>query len=137
MRVILTALILMALGISLLGCISKPAVTSSTTTTPVVTSAAAGTFGALAADGQTVFQTSCVSCHGTSRALWGSAGQLSAYNTAQGLLSFIAATMPKNAPGSLSHQDYLNILSYLLIQNNTISSGTAFVESQLGSIALK
>ncbi len=45
--------------------------------------------------------------------------------------------MPPGATGSFSHQSYLNILSYLLVQNNDVSASTAFNESQLGSIVLK
>jgi len=45
--------------------------------------------------------------------------------------------MPLEAPGSLSHQDYLDLLCYLLVQNNYVSADTIFNESELSNITLK
>ena len=93
--------------------------------------------------GKTVFASHCSRCHGdqgqgvSAPAVIGTGAHLSKYNTAQGLLDFVDTTMPANNPGSLSHQDYLDVVSYLLTQDSDVSAGTAFDESQLGSITLK
>jgi polar amino acid transport system substrate-binding protein len=111
---------------------------------PVPSSAPAVlTVGKLAAAGETIFAKSCAGCHGTTGgggkapAITGASAHLDKYNTAQGLLDFVDTTMPANAPGSLSHQDYLDVVSYLLVQNNDVSADTTFDESQLSNIALK
>jgi hypothetical protein len=70
-------------------------------------------------------------------ALWGSSAKLARYNTAQGLSSFISTAMPQNSPGSLTHQQYLNVLAYILLQANDVSGSTAFDEGQLSGITLK
>jgi mono/diheme cytochrome c family protein len=119
--------------------------TNSTSTTSLTNTSSTGatTYESLAAQGKTVYTTSCASCHGNNGqganapALWGSGANLAKYNTAQGLLSFISATMPKTAPGSLSHQQYLNVLCNILVQGNQVTGSNAFNENQLGSITLK
>ncbi len=118
--------------------------TTTTTTSATSTTPAAPTFGQMSGAGNTVFAAKCSACHGangqgvTAPAVIGSGAQLAKYQTAQGLLAFIDTNMPFNAPGTLSHADYLNVLAYLLVQNQDVTAGTAFVnESQLGSIALK
>jgi cytochrome c len=110
--------------------------TSTTTTT-------ATTAGQQAVAGQTAFATYCARCHGdkgqgiTGPTLIGTGNTLDKYGTAQALLNFIDTTMPVNAPGSLSQQDYLDILSYLLVQNNFVSSSTALDASNLNNVTLK
>jgi hypothetical protein len=83
-------------------------------------------------------------CHGNNGqglglapALWGSGAQLAKYNNALGLLNYISANMPKNAPGGLSHQQYLSVLCFVLVQNNQVNPANEFNESQLGSVILK
>jgi cytochrome c len=134
--IVLSVLILLTL---LVACTSSPS-----SPTPSPTPASGGnTYGALSNAGTTIYNAKCASCHGTNGqgvdapALWGTGANLTRYNTAQGLLGYISATMPDNAPGSLSSQDYLDILAYLLIQNNDVSSSTTFDQSQLGNITLK
>ncbi|MDO8569119.1 MAG: c-type cytochrome [Dehalococcoidales bacterium] len=99
------------------------------------------TFGQMAIVGQTAYSGSCAACHGSqgqggsAQALIGSRARLAKYGNAQALLNYISRTMP---PGTtLPHQEYLNILSYLLMQNNDVSGGTPFDESQLSGIVLK
>jgi mono/diheme cytochrome c family protein len=148
MRAVLVILITATLIISLVGCTSsvQSTVTSSTKTTSIASTStslttsatsAAGTFGSLAQAGQLVYSSSCASCHSRTRVLWGTNSPLKDYTSAQRLMDYISAAMPMNAPGSLSHQDYLNVLSYLLMQNNAVSPADAFSESQLSSIVLK
>ncbi len=59
------------------------------------------------------------------------------YTTAQGLLNFVDAAMPLDAPGSLSHQEYLQLLSFLLTQNDDVSAGETFNEQGLAGVQLK
>jgi hypothetical protein len=66
----------------------------------------------------------------------GPGASLGKYITAQGLLEKIKNTMPSNAPGSLSHQEYLQITAYLLIQNNIVTPTTIFNETELKNIVL-
>jgi mono/diheme cytochrome c family protein len=119
---------------------STPSSTLTSTTQTVATSV---TFQSLAATGQSVYSSNCSTCHGNNGqganapALWGSGASLSKFKTATGLLGFISNTMPMNSPGSLSHQQYLDVLAYILTQDNQASPDTVFNESQLSGIALK
>jgi mono/diheme cytochrome c family protein len=114
---------------------------TSTPSTPPPSSAA--TAGELADMGKTVYANSCARCHGangegvSAKALIGPNAKLAKYGTAQGLLNFISKSMPFNAPGSLSPQQYLQVLSYILIQNNYVSPGTSLDASTLSGINLK
>jgi cytochrome c len=110
--------------------------TSSTITTPV-------SYAQYSSAGQTVYVKSCASCHGDqgqgtkAPAIIGSNASLSKYNTAKGLLDKISTTMPMSAPGTLSHQEYLQLLAYILSGNKLVAPNTLFSESQLISITLK
>jgi cytochrome c oxidase subunit 2 len=112
-----------------------------TTATPTTT--ASYTSGQLALFGQGFFSISCARCHGSSGqggsapALTGQGNGLSKYGTAQGLLSFMSTAMPLDAPGSLAHEQYIDLLSFILVQDGFMQSGTPFVESNMASIALK
>jgi alcohol dehydrogenase (cytochrome c) len=129
------------------GCSST---TSTTATSPPAsmpplssTPASGPTYGSLSQQGQVVYSNNCAGCHGangqgiTAPAIIGASANLGKYNTGKGLLDFISAAMPLSSPGSLSHQDYLNVLSYLLVQNNYAFPATAFNESALANIQLK
>jgi len=93
--------------------------------------------------GQTVFSANCATCHGATGgggvgpALWGSGAALAKYTTAQGLLNKMATTMPQSSPGSLTHEQYLDVLAYVMVQGNQVTGSTAFVESGLSGITLK
>ena len=73
----------------------------------------------------------------TAPTLIGTNTNLAAYNNAQGLLNFIDTQMPIRAPGSLSQEQYLQVLSFLLLQNNLVAPGTVLDSSKLSSIMLK
>jgi hypothetical protein len=45
--------------------------------------------------------------------------------------------MPFNNPGSLSQQQYFQVLGYLLVENNIVTASTAIYPSQLAAIMLK
>ena len=116
----------------------------STATSPPPTSTATGTTaGELAAVGKTVYAGHCAKCHGdqgqgiTGPVLIGASNTLDKYGTAQGLLNFIDTAMPLDAPGSLGQQDYIDLVAFLLVQNNYIAAGAALSESLLPNITLK
>ena len=122
-------------------------------TSPIPASPAPGqiaTFQQLASTGSTVFANSCAVCHGTNGqggvgpALWGPNATLGKYagttlfnNNAQAMLNFISTNMPLSAPGSLTHQQYIDLLCYILIQDNQVSSSNTFNENQLANITLR
>ncbi len=101
------------------------------------------TFGQVAVLGKPAYADSCASCHGingegvVAPALWGPQSNLKKYNNASTLLTFVSTNMPAGAPGSLSHGAYLDILGYLLVQNDAVSSNTTFDANQLSGIILK
>jgi alcohol dehydrogenase (cytochrome c) len=143
---ILTLLMLTA------ACSSKSATTTTTTTntTTATSTASSATFQTLSASGQGVFSASCAGCHGANGqggagpALWGSGATLGTYkgntifnSNAQDMLTFVSTKMPLSAPGSLTHQQYIEVLSNILVQGNQVSGSTTFNESQLSSITLK
>jgi len=130
-------------------CSSKSS--TSTNSAPASSSTtAAATFQTMSAAGQSVYSGKCAGCHGANGqggsgpALWGSAATLGTYNgntlfakNAQDMLNFISTKMPLSAPGSLTHEQYLDVLSYILVQGNQVSGSSAFNESQLNSVTLK
>jgi cytochrome c len=148
MRYIIPLVFILALVMTFAGCASA-ATSPPNSQTPADTSAAptasaAGeTFGQIATAGKTVYASKCAGCHGdngqgvTAPAVMGANAQLSKYNTAQGLLDYISISMPFNAPGKLSRQEYLNVLSFLLVQNNLVPSGNPFDSNQLNTLQLK
>ncbi len=116
---------------------------TSTSATPTTTGGAR-TFGQLADAGVTVFASRCAGCHGNQGqggsvgpAIIGVNAGLDNYATAQGLLDFISAYMPQSAPGSLPHEEYLNVLGFLLVRNDLISPAFTFEESKLQQIPLE
>ena len=118
--------------------------TSSTTTSVATTTPGQLHFAQLADAGKRVFAASCAGCHGnngqgaTAPALIGSSAQLGKYGTALGLLNFIDTNMPLSGPATLSHGDYVDVLAYLLLQNNYVTQTTLYInEGQLGAITLK
>ncbi len=114
------------------------------------TPAPTATFQQLASAGKTDYANSCAVCHGANGeggvgpALWGPKATLGTFagttlfqSNAQAMLNFISKNMPLSAPGSLTHQQYIDLLCYILVQDAQVSLSTMFVESQLGNITLK
>lgn len=101
------------------------------------------TYAAYADAGKVLYAGHCAKCHGdqgqgiTGPVLVGPTASLTKYSTAQGLLSFISTAMPLDAPGSLTHQEYLQLLSLVLVWNNYAAGSTVFTESALASVQLK
>jgi mono/diheme cytochrome c family protein len=101
------------------------------------------TFQQVADLGQTAYANSCASCHGTNGegvvapALWGPQADLKASGNGKSLLDYTIANMPIGAANSLSHGEYLDIVGYILLQNNDVSANATFAENQLVNIILK
>lgn len=135
-RFLLSCLMVLAIIVAAGACTSTAGPTTPTGP-PAVTA------GQVANSGATVFANRCAKCHGdkgqglTASAIMGSNANLQKYTTAQGLLNFIDTAMPFDAPGSLSSQQYQEVLAYLLVQNNFVSPGTAWDPDKLSDIALK
>jgi cytochrome c len=122
------------------GCGSTP---STTTTAKPTTTTAPVTFAQLAQSGQLLYTTKCAGCHGDNGqgvrapALWGPNSHLSDLVNAQLLLNYASSAMPPGSASSLSRQNHIDIVSYLLIQSNAITGSTPFNEAQLSNIILR
>ena len=121
---------------------TTPPPTPSPSGQPALSPTPGFTFGQLTEIGTTLFTTRCARCHGmngvggNAPALIGANAQLNKYKTAQGLLNYVSATMPGNAPGTLTAQEYQQLLSYLMVQNSIVKSETQFNSGQLETIPL-
>ena len=51
-------------------------------------------------------------------------------------MTFIQANMPLSSPGSLSPQQYLQVLAFLLLQNGYVNANTVMNQSNLAGITL-
>src|SRR5262245_61691095 len=75
---------------------------------------------AQATSGQQVYRQFCAMCHGDAGEgvddappLIGSGNQLADYRTAARVYSFTASEMPGDEPGSLTSQQYYDVVAYL------------------------
>lgn len=73
---------------------------------------------ATALAGNEVFQKSCITCHSSGDITGGQAmidgAKIHAdFKTQEELLAFVSKNMPKNAPGSLSQEEYDAVVKYL------------------------
>jgi len=97
----------------------------------------------LATSGEEVYAAECAECHGEQGegligpALIGDRAKLANYGTAQGVYDYVHTTMPQDAPGSLTDQQYLEVVSFLLLQNAFIQGNTPISEEGLGDISLQ
>jgi cytochrome c5 len=95
------------------------------------------TWGDLQKNGAPEFGSICSACHGKTGGggfgppVLGNNANLWKYYTAKGLLDFLSIAMPFNAPGSLTPQQYLNDMGFLLVGNGYASTGQLFVEKDL------
>ena len=118
---------------------------------PAPASTPAGqTFKQLANAGQTIYLDACAVCHGNNGQpadkytvlLWGKGATLGTYygitlfTDAQEMLDYMSKTMPLAASGSLSKQQYIDLLAYILVQADIVSPSTIFDESKLNSISI-
>lgn len=76
------------------------------------------------ARGQALYVQHCFACH-----LPGSVGPeltrevLAGMGTARALFNFIRTAMPQNAPGSLTDQEYWDILAHMLAETGLLPAG--------------
>jgi cytochrome c len=63
-------------------------------------------------------------------------GTLAKFATAQGLHSYIKATMPRYAPGSLSEQEYLDITAFLMVLNQELPIETTLTLENMSSFVI-
>jgi mono/diheme cytochrome c family protein len=102
--------------------------------------ATTSTAGQLADAGKTVFADNCAKCHGAngegggSPALIGSKANLGKYSTAQALFDFVTKQMPLGKAGTLSAQEYLQVVAFLLVQNGLVQPSAALDATTLGTI---
>jgi mono/diheme cytochrome c family protein len=96
----------------------------------------------LADAGKTVYTESCAKCHGVngegggSPALTGSKANLGKYSTAQALLDLVSKQMPLGKGGSLSSQAYIQVISFLLVQNQIVQPSAKLDINSLDTIKL-
>ncbi len=154
MTKILMMILVIALVVATASCkpaeipLIPPEPTTQTTTAPApftpppIPVGTDGTFGQLADAGALVFAARCAPCHGDlgqgnlGPALIGENAGFDDYGTAQGLLNFISIAMPQDAPGSLTREEYLHVLSFLLVSNKYASPTVTFGESKLQRIIM-
>ncbi len=61
---------------------------------------------------------------------------LSKYSTGQGLFDKVSKTMPKGNPGSLSTQQYYDVVAYILSQTGLLKAGQVVDAQALGEIKI-
>ncbi len=85
---------------------------------------------AQAEDGAAAYENDCAQCHGanlegyTGPALTGPQFTQT-FGSASALLGFVSTNMPYDAPGSLSHADYVAIVAFILSRNGLAAGKTA------------
>jgi len=100
---------------------------------------------AQATRGEFIFVKTCATCHGAQ--LEGAAGPplqgasfgtslTTGHLTTATLYAFIRGSMPMNAPGSLTPQQYLDVLAFILSKNGYPSGDRPLGESSLAQVAL-
>lgn len=88
------------------------------------------TAGRLSREGEPLFASSCAGCHGlegeglSGPALIRTGSQLDKFGNAQQLLQYISATMPLSAPGSLKAEQYLQVLAFLFVGNDYVTTSS-------------
>ncbi len=116
-----------------------PGVLSTSSVTPTL---GASTPGALADAGKQVFGSICATCHGANgEGLKGPAiidadANLGIYGDGKGLYDYVSQNMPQDSPGSLSPEEYLQVVAYLLVRNGFVKPGTVITMSNLSSFPL-
>ena len=115
--------------------------------TPAVAGPGATTSGTTAAEladlARPVYALACTGCHGPrgqggqAPALIGQAANLVRFGDAQKLLTYISTKMPVNRPGRLSADEYRQLLSLLLVENQFVAPNSVLDPDSLGKIALE
>ena len=96
----------------------------------------------LAVHGKNIFDKISAPCHGVrgegklGPAIIGPKSKLVKYKTAKGLLDFISELMPMDNPGSLKPEEYLAVMSFLLLENKLVDGEIDMKPDQLEKIKL-
>ncbi|MBI4295538.1 MAG: hypothetical protein HY667_00325 [Chloroflexi bacterium] len=99
--------------------------------------------GRLAEGGRLIMANICSKCHGNrgqggiGPAIIGANAALQKFETARGLFDYIRIAMPLEAPGSLTPQEYLEVMSFLMLQNGFAGAGTTLNPNGLEELPLK
>ncbi|MGC8787756.1 MAG: c-type cytochrome [Anaerolineae bacterium] len=118
---------------------APPTTAIPTTPAPPVTGP---TVGELASVGQPFYAASCARCHGATAqgasapALIGPNAKLDKFGNAQALLQYMSRAMPPNGPGSLTAEQYLRVLAWLLLGNGYVQSDTVLDPNALADLLL-
>ena len=97
----------------------------------------------LATSGQEIFADECAVCHGqqgqgvTAPAIIGLSVGLEQYNTGQGLFDYVSRAMPQNTPASLTNQQYLEVVAFLLLENGYVQANAPLNMERLDQIQLE
>ena len=67
----------------------------------------------------------------------GSSANLPKYETGQGLYDYVHTRMPPRAPGSLTDEQYLQVVVHLLLQNDLVDAQARVSQSTLEQIEIK
>jgi mono/diheme cytochrome c family protein len=82
------------------------------------------------AAGSDVYAEACAKCHGdegqggTGPVVIGGSRRIAAYETTTRVYDYISRTMPFDNPGSLSEDEYWNVIAYLLDENSLLPAET-------------
>lgn len=98
--------------------------------------------GSQAAEGRHVYVAHCAQCHGDrGQGFIGpmliGAEALLRYDTAARLYEFTSTTMPQTNPGGLTAEQYLEVVAYLLVENDFIEADATLKPGALGDIDLE
>lgn len=110
--------------------------------TPVEPPRKPETIGELADVGAKTFSDRCARCHGAQGqgiigpALIGATANLTKFQTADGIYSYISLAMPMDAPGTLTTDEYTQVLGFLLVKNGLAPEEQSFNGDGLKGINL-
>jgi S-disulfanyl-L-cysteine oxidoreductase SoxD len=82
------------------------------------------------AAGREVYAAECAQCHGeqgeggTGPVLIGGSRRIASYENTTRLYDYVSRTMPFDAPGSLTEDQYWNSIAYLLDENDLLPENT-------------
>ena len=97
----------------------------------------------LAGQGEQVYAQQCAACHGSTGQggagppVGGTSAALTKFRTAAGLYGSVQRAMPQGRPGSLTPDEYFQVLSYLLVENRYVAQDAMLPYAQLGTIELR
>jgi mono/diheme cytochrome c family protein len=100
------------------------------------------TVAQVAESGAAVYAQWCAACHGdrgqgvSGPALVGAGTNIQRHGDALGLLGYFSSRMPAGAPGSLSEEQYTQILAWILLGNGFVEPSAVWADLELSGISL-